>query len=403
VGSLLFCAGLLFRKVDDIGRITFVLWCITVLAIIYTLAAGFTDWSASRLKWERDAFSSGARVMSAAAAATRFGVYDMTGYYDVCFMGGEVRNPRRTIPISCIATCIIVGFVYILVYLAVLGHLPWQSFVDMYDDDYDGNPPGIMSLFTESRIGKGVAYVVTLVVAITIFGSTYSMLCGFGYLPYAAAKDGTFFSFFAHESKKHPGLADRSLLVVVLFTIPWCFFSLDVVIDAMTTCLVLVQFIGQAVGLLYYRWRTPKSEQPPGWHMPFFPLPCILQIVIFSFIWLSSDSYLLWGSEQPILELSVAFLLMGPVFFLLRSYWRKEWPFVEAEIKDSPVPKDGEGVVSDQAPCDDEITNTVVQEAAREASEGGDEKAMPTKAKPTDDTCRGQGTPRSGMSTDITV
>jgi amino acid transporter len=224
VGSLLFCALLLFRKIDDIGRITLVFWCVTICAIIFTLVAGFTDWNASNLKVERGAFNSGARIVSAAAAATRFGVYDMTGYYDVCFMGGEVRNPRKTIPVSCISTCIIVGLMYILVYLAVLGHLPWQSFVDMYDDDYEGNPPGIMSLFTESRIGKEFAYAITAIVVITIFGSTYSMLCGFGYLPYAAAKDGVFFSFFAHESKKHPGLADRSLLVVVLLTIPWCFF-----------------------------------------------------------------------------------------------------------------------------------------------------------------------------------
>merc|ERR1719456_1356380 len=128
-----------------------------------------------------------------------------------------------------------------------------------------------MSLFTESRINTGCAYFITAIVAITIFSSTYSMLCGFGYLPYAAAKDGVFFSAFAHESEHHPGLADRSLLLVVILTIPWCFFSVDVVIDAMTVCLVLVQFVGQGVGLMYYRWRMRKLPQPTGWRMPLFP------------------------------------------------------------------------------------------------------------------------------------
>lgn len=166
------------------------------------------------------------------------------------------------------------------------------------------------------------------------------MLCGFGYLPYAAAKDGVFFSFFAHESERHPGLADRSLLLVVLLTIPWCFFSLDVVIDAMTTCLVLVQFVGQGVGLLYYRWRVQATNQPPGWRMPLFPLPVIVQIVIFSFIWISSDSTLLWGSDQPILEVATLFLLLGPCVFFAKSRWRQEWPFKIQKPAECPVAAD---------------------------------------------------------------
>jgi len=346
VSSLLFCAGLLYRKVDDIGRITLVFWFVTVFAILFTLLAGFSDWHSDNLAMPEGAFSGGLGlpggkgVIAAIAAATRFGVYDMTGYYDVCFMGGEVRNPRRTIPISCISTCLIVGCIYILVYLAVLGHLPWESFIAMYSDGYEGNPPGIMSLFTESRMGKSFAYFITGVVALTIFGSTYSMLCGFGYLPYAAAKDGLFFSLFAHESEKHPGLADRSLLLVVLLTIPWCFFSLDVIIDAVTVCLVFVQFIGQAVGLLYYRWRMVTEDQPPGWRMPWFPLPCIIQIVIFFFIFISTDSRLLWGSDQPILEVSVGFLLLGPIIFLVRSRRRHEWPFHAKRTKSEEAPFD---------------------------------------------------------------
>lgn len=348
VGSLFFCAGLLHRKVDDVGRTTLIFWFITLFAIVFTLVAGFTDWHPSNLELPDGAFSGGfgrpggKGIVAAVSAATRFGVYDMTGYYDVCFMGGRVQNPRRTIPISCISTCIIVGCTYILVYLAVLGHLPWQNFIDMYSDDYSGNPPGIMSLFTESRINKEFAYFFTAIVAITIFGSTYSMLCGFGYLPYAAAKDGLFFSTFAHESERHPGLADRSLILVVLLTLPWCFFSLDVVIDAMTTCLVLVQFVGQAVGLLYYRWRIPRTDQPEGWRMPLFPIPCIIQMLIFFFIWISSDSAILWDSEQPILEIAVCFLLLGPVVFFARSRQHQEWPFSKLDVEMSEAQGDAD-------------------------------------------------------------
>jgi amino acid transporter len=289
-----------------------------------------------------------------------------------------------------------VGIIYILVYLAVLGHLPWQSFIDIYDDDYDGNPPGIMSLFTESRVGKEFAYVITGVVALTIFGSTYSMLCGFGYLPYAAAKDGTFFSFFAHESESRPGLADRSLLVVVLLTIPWCFFSLDVVIDAMTTMLVLVQFIGQAVGLLYYRYRVPKEEQPKGWRMWLFPLPCIIQIIIFAFIWISTDSALLWGSDQPILELSVGFLALGPVLFLIRARWRQEWPFNTLDAKKCPPSIEPETTAGtgddakDSNPKEEAKASDNALRRPEKASDGNDERTTTGKEIPDDSEQRSQ-------------
>mmetsp|Transcript_110307 Transcript_110307/g.200691 ORF Transcript_110307/g.200691 Transcript_110307/m.200691 type:complete len:375 (-) Transcript_110307:96-1220(-) len=265
--------------------------------------------------------------MLGVAAATRFGVYDMTGYYDVCFLGGEVCNPKRTIPVSCLLTCLIVAVVYILIYLAVLGHLHWESFIEMYSVDFPGNPTGIMSIFTESRLGTGFAYVVTLLVAMTIFGSIFSMLCGFGYLPYAAAKDGLFFSMFAHESSWYPGLADYSLSLVIGLSAVFCFFDIKLVIDAMTTMLVLVQFAGQSIGLLYYRYTTPLNEQPDGWRMPLFPLPCILQIVLFLFIWVTSPSVLLWNDDKPILELSVAFLLVGVVLFYARQYRHGSWPF----------------------------------------------------------------------------
>ena len=54
-----------------------------------------------------------------------YGIYDLTGYYDVCAMGDEVQNPRKTIPYSCMITCVTVLFVYIATYIAVIGYLPW--------------------------------------------------------------------------------------------------------------------------------------------------------------------------------------------------------------------------------------------------------------------------------------
>jgi len=322
---------LLYRKIEEIGTVTLILGAITVATMAFVLIAGFSDWHPEYLEAPSGAFQGAGQIFLTIAIATRFGVYDMAGYYDVCFMGGVVRNPKRNIPVSCIGTCLIVAVIYLLTYIAVLGHLDWRTFVDVYSDHYEGDtiPPGIISTFTESRVGSWLAYPMSVIVAITIFSSNFSVLCGQHYVPYAAAKDGIFFAIFAHESKRHPGVADLALLVVLLLSAAWCFFSLDLVIEAMVNLIVFVQFLGQSVGLMYYRWRVPKDEQVDGWRMPLYPLPCIIQAVLFFFIWITTDSVLLWGSEKPIFELALGFLLIGPVLFLFHARYNKTWPFEE--------------------------------------------------------------------------
>ena len=87
------------------------------------------------------------------------------------------------------------GIIFIFVYLAMLGDGPWQYMLEVYGDPHAyavGIVSIFMGIFTESRSSPGMAYVMTLGVAITIFGGVFSVLYGFGYLSYAAAKEGTF-------------------------------------------------------------------------------------------------------------------------------------------------------------------------------------------------------------------
>ena len=335
LGGLAISTLLLYRSNKEIGWVSVTLAAITIGAVILAIIFGFANFEPKYLEAPEGAFDGNAgNVLMTLAAATRFGVYDMTGYYDVCFMGDEVKNPKKTIPLTCITTAVVIGIIYLLVYVAVLGVLDWRVFQETYQDDYDGVQVGIMSTFFEKVTNKAFAQFFTIVVVVTIFGSVYSMMAGFQHLLYAGAKDGFFFDVFAkrHETKDIPHVA---LLTLAVLSGAWCFFSLDVVIDAMTTLLVLVQFIGQAVGLLYYRYVTPKEEQPEGWRMPLYPIPVIIQIILFFFIFITCPSYVLYG-DDPILDFSVIFMLVGVLLFLGRAKVRKDWPFLRAES----VPKE---------------------------------------------------------------
>ena len=269
----------------------------------------------------------------------------MTGYYDVCRAGDEVRNPKKNIPFSVIVTCLIVGVVFLLTYLAVLGSWNYSNYVHMYAGNYTQVPQGIISLLVEEKTGSRVlAGIATVWVCITIMGANYATLCGYAYLPYAAAKNGDFFSIFQHTSKKHDGLADYSLLLVGFCSAIWCLFPLGVVIDVMTTLLVLMQFMGQSFGLIYYRWTVKEEDQEQGWRMPCFPVPCVIQLVLFGLIFSTSDSYLLWGSEKPterveakvkkkpffsffVLFIYFSFFFLFFFFFSTRFFLFWKWPW----------------------------------------------------------------------------
>ena len=42
----------------------------------------------------------------------RIAMYDFLGYYDICYIGGEVRNPERVLPRAIILSVIFVALIY---------------------------------------------------------------------------------------------------------------------------------------------------------------------------------------------------------------------------------------------------------------------------------------------------
>merc|ERR1719266_2147650 len=289
----------LYREIDEVGTITLVLWAFTIAAILFAIIAGYSTFDSKYIKAPDNAFDQGGRFFVSLGVAARYAVYDFTGYYDVNFVGKEVQNPRETIPIACIVTCCVVAMVFFLVDVAVIGSLEWDPMAD---------PPGyvelvtsgaesanyIMALFCETHISREFAIFFTLIVSITIFGSCFSFIIGLAQVPYTAAKDGYFYDFLAHQHEHYKGLSDYSLLFVGALSTIFCFVELEIVIEGMLTMMLFVQFMGQGWGLIYYRWFTPKENQEIGsFTVPMFPIPNIIQLIIFGFIFITTDTYVI--------------------------------------------------------------------------------------------------------------
>ena len=121
IGLLAFTVAVLSRRNAELGACVYALWAVTIGAILFTLVAGFSNFNPEHFNLPDKPFGTGGSAfIISLGASMRFGVYDFTGYYDVCQMGGEVRQPRKTIPRSCILTCAVMLCVYLLVYVAIV-------------------------------------------------------------------------------------------------------------------------------------------------------------------------------------------------------------------------------------------------------------------------------------------
>src|SRR3954465_14897690 len=106
--------ALLYRRIHSIVAITVLLWAgtlITVLAVIVPGAMHFNPRIA--FDFPPGAFNFSLGFFLGLGAASRIGVYDYLGYYDVCYIGDEVRNPGRVIPRSILISTAAVALIYI--------------------------------------------------------------------------------------------------------------------------------------------------------------------------------------------------------------------------------------------------------------------------------------------------
>jgi amino acid transporter len=307
---------LLYRRITSIARITVSLWIGTLLTTLAVIITGAMHFSAARaFDFPPGAFNFSLGFLFGLGAASRIGVYDYLGYYDICYIGDEVQNPERTIPRSIIISIVAVAIIYFAINLSIIGVVPWREFVPSA-----GHPEAdfIVSIFMEKIYGTSVATIFTAMVLWTAFGSVFALLLGYSRIPYAAAQDGYFFKIFGrlHPTKKFPYV---SLITLGVISIICGFFSLGIVIDALITTRILVQFIGQIFAVMLLRKRTDISRPYRIW---LYPLPNIIALIGWIFIFATTD----W----PVILVGLGTLTLGAIVFLVWSFSIQRWPFVAA-------------------------------------------------------------------------
>ena len=268
---------LLYRRVTAVGRLTVVLWIGMLATVLWIIVSGLANFkSAVVFDFPSNAFTFSRGFALGLGSAMLIAMYDLMGYYDICYVGGEVREPARTIPRSILWSVLAVAAMYALMNLSIIAVVPWREAMQS---------KFIASQFIEKLYGARAAGVVTALVLWTAFASVFALLFGYSRIPYAAAVDGHFFKPFAHL---HPRgkFPDVSLLVLGGLTLIASFWDLDAVISALLTSRILIQFIGQIAALRHLRTHRPDIARP--FRMWLYPLPSVIAFAGWLYIFATS-------------------------------------------------------------------------------------------------------------------
>jgi amino acid transporter len=303
---------LLYRRITTIGLISKLLWVGVVGTMLWMIWGGVTHFSARMaFDFPLDSRAFPAILYVGLGQASVRTIYSYLGYYHICNLGAEIRDPQRTIPRGILLSILGIAVLYLTMQTSILGVIPWRE---------AQNSQYIVSTFVERLYGTRAARFATVMILWIAFASLVTTLLSYSRVPFAAAEDGNFFAVFArvHPTKHFPHVSLLFLgLASLVFSV---LFRLADVINAILAVRIIVQFIGQAVGVMLLRRRWPPERLP--FRMWLYPLPAVLSIVSWVLIFASTG-------RKPALG-GILVILLGIITYMIQARYRCLWPFGEA-------------------------------------------------------------------------
>jgi fructoselysine transporter len=314
---VLVVVALLYRRIREIGRISIIFSVIVTGTILWIVSGGAPHFSAHRVfDFSAKQWDSSWIFFAALGHATVQTVYSYLGYYNVCNLGGEMKNPEKNIPRAIFISILGITALYLAMQTSILSVIPWREAAES---------KFIASTFIERVYGIGWAELATALILVTAMGSVFAAMLGYSRVPYAAALDGNFLPIFTrvHPTKRFPNVS--LLAVAAAAVVISLFFGLFSVIRAILAMRCIIQFIGQGVGLILLHRRWGADPATASKRLPFrmwvYPVPVAIAIAGWAALFVATG-------RTPMLA-SLGAATAGIIVYLGRARWQRQWPFEE--------------------------------------------------------------------------
>lgn len=272
---------------------------------------------------------SGGDFMGAFPGFSHFGMamlaalWAFDGWNNLPMVSGEIINPKRNIPRALGLGIFAVFGVYVIANLSYFWVLPWEQVITSNSSSHP-EAEAVAARAAQTLLGQKASVFLAIAMSISALGAMNGAILTSARVPYALAKDGLFFRFFAKLSP-NTGVPLRALFIqsVVASAL-----AASGTFDQLTDLVVFASWIFYGLctaSLFKWRWAEQKSplaltgEHPnENYRMRGFP--------VFPAIFLVSTLFLLintaWTQWRESL-LGLAFILLGLPFYFLVSRNRR--------------------------------------------------------------------------------
>jgi len=292
-----------------------ILAILVIVGIAFIFGSGVGSMDHLHSVSEAGSSLSGWTLIGAISVAMSGAFWSYDGWGNVAYIGGEVREPSRTLPRAIVLGTFSFIALYLLINLAYLYILPIDVLGKVADDR-------VASAMVSAIFRTPGAMMVAALILLSTFDTTNSSILTNSRVYYAMANDGV---FWKKASETHPqyqtphvSLWCQGVWAIILL----CSGSFDSIMS-MYVFVNWALYVLMAIGLFVLRKRNPSAIRPfsvPGY--PWVPAIFLLFSFVYVVVTLVSDVSAYQSGAQPLIKslAGIALVLTGLPFYFL---WRR--------------------------------------------------------------------------------
>jgi APA family basic amino acid/polyamine antiporter len=316
------CAGVMLG-----GRVQSLLTAAKVLAILGVAGGVFLFSGTGAADNLASAAGSASGGLAGFGAAMFSALWAYSGWQFLPMAAGEVREPQRNLPRAIVGGTLLVLALYLAINTAYLYALPFWQVTSANSSAYP-EAPSVAARAVQTFLGARAAPLATLIFLISTIGSMNGVILSAARVPYAAARDGLFFSTFGRLSP----LSRVPVTSLVLLAVWGALLAVSGTFDQLTNMAVMsyaLFWIPVALAVLVLRRKRPLEPRP--YRVPGYPLVPLLFALVMVWIVVSA---LLTAPKESIATLVLIGLGL-PLYPLFRRRRLQELP----PVTSTPAPR----------------------------------------------------------------
>ena len=316
------CAGVMFG-----GRVQSLLTALKVVAVLLVTLGVFLFGStrgAENLAAPADSGSGGLTGLGAAMFAA---LWAYSGWQYLPMAAAEVHEPQRNLPRAIVGGTLLVLALYLAINTAYLYALPFWQVATANSTAYP-EAPSVAARAVQTFLGGHATAAAALIFLISTIGSLNGVILSAARVPYAAARDGLFFSAFGRLSP----VSRVPVTSLVLLAVWAALLAASGTFDQLTNMAVMsyaLFWIPVVFAVIVLRRRLPDAPRP--FRVPGYPLVPLAFVLVMVGIVISAFR----STPRESLATVLLILLGLPLYPLFRRRRRE----VTAAVSPTPAPR----------------------------------------------------------------